>query len=76
MMRPENYVVGKLVIPINSFWAYAQTLLPPGHFYTMGQVVAKPEALEISYSASTEGMPPSPEDILTAKLGKDETDGT
>jgi hypothetical protein len=66
--KPESYAVGKLVIPLPTFWAWAQTNLPGSMFYTMGRVSMTPEVMEVAYSCSSEGVPPPPEQVLAEKV--------
>jgi len=69
-MKPENYTVGVLVLPIDAFWAWAQTNLPGSQFYTMGKIVVEQNELKIGYSASSAGAPPPPAAVVIDQLLK------
>ena len=73
--KPENYVIGVLEIPIDTFWAYAQTTLPQGQFYTLGSIEVKDQTLLVGYSASSAGAPPVPGANLIEKIPRPTANG-
>jgi len=76
MSRAENYAVGVVKVPLDVFWAYTQTHLPQGQFYTMGRAEVTETEIQITYSVSSAGVPPPPEQIITDRLAKEKEDGS
>jgi len=60
MAKPTSTSSGTLIIPIEDFNAWCNSLMPPGPFYTFSKPKEKQETLEVTFTSSTAGVPPPP----------------